>query len=67
LCGIHNILLRTERLTIKPRGIYATTPTGMISFEIYGQVIPFRPFSPRALAVHQPREACIARGFSPTF
>lgn len=41
--------------------------TGMISFEIYGQVIPFRPFSPRALAVHQPREACIARGFSPTF
>ncbi|MFT6075610.1 MAG: hypothetical protein ACJAZ1_002540 [Yoonia sp.] len=41
--------------------------TGMISFQIYGQTIPFRPFSPRALAVHQPREACIARGFIPTF
>jgi hypothetical protein len=27
LCGIYSILLRTERLIIKPRGIYATTPT----------------------------------------
>jgi hypothetical protein len=26
LCGIYSILLRTERLTIKPREIYATTP-----------------------------------------
>jgi hypothetical protein len=41
--------------------------TGMISVEIYGQIIPFRPFSPRALAVHQPREACIERGFAPAF
>jgi hypothetical protein len=41
--------------------------TGMISFQIYGQTIPFRPFSPRALAVHQPREACIERGFDPAF
>lgn len=41
--------------------------TGMISFQIYGQTIPFRPFSPRAIAVHQPREACIERGFKPTF
>ncbi len=41
--------------------------TGMISFQIYGQTIPFRLFSPRALAVHQPREACIERGFNPMF
>jgi hypothetical protein len=41
--------------------------TGMISFQIYGQTIPFRPFSQRALAVHQPREACIERGFDPAF
>lgn len=41
--------------------------TGMISFQIYGLTIPFRTFSPRALAVHKPREACIERGFNPTF
>ncbi|MCB1407998.1 MAG: hypothetical protein KDK01_17520 [Rhodobacteraceae bacterium] len=41
--------------------------TGMISFQIYGQSIAFRQFSPRALAVHQPREACIERGFTPVF
>ena len=41
--------------------------SGMISFEVYGQTIAFRTFSARALAVHQPREACIQRGFSPAF
>ena len=40
---------------------------GMISFEFYSLVIPFRPFSERALAVHQPRAACEARGFTPEF
>lgn len=41
--------------------------TGLISFQIYGQTIPFRSFSLRALGVHQPCEACIERGFNPTF
>ena len=41
--------------------------TGLISFEIYGLEIPFRPFSERALVVHRPREAFIALGFDPDF
>ena len=41
--------------------------TGMISFQIYGQVFDFRPVSPRAIAVHKPREACQQRGFAPEF
>lgn len=41
--------------------------SGMISLETFKQVIPFRPFSPRALAVHQPRDACTERGFEPEF
>jgi hypothetical protein len=41
--------------------------TGMISFEIAGVRRDFRPVSPRAIAVHRPREACRARGFEPEF
>ncbi|MEP3297064.1 MAG: hypothetical protein ABJO27_11425 [Pseudoruegeria sp.] len=41
--------------------------TGMITFEIFGLHIPFRPFSDRALVVHKPREAFIAMGFAPEF
>lgn len=41
--------------------------TGMISFELFGWQIPFRPFSERALVVHNPREAFIALGFQPEF
>ena len=41
--------------------------TGMIAFELFRQQIPFRPFSPRAIAIHRPREACEARGFTPQF
>jgi hypothetical protein len=41
--------------------------SGMMHFEFFGAAIPFRPFSPRAIAVHKPREACIERGFSPAF
>ena len=41
--------------------------TGMISFEIYGLEIPFRPLSDRALVVHRPREAFIELGFDPQF
>ncbi len=45
----------------------ADCTTGMIHGRIAGITIPFRPFSERAIAVHKPREACIARGFSPRF
>lgn len=41
--------------------------TGMITFEVFRQRIPWRPFSPRAIAIHKPREACRARGFTPAF
>ena len=41
--------------------------TGMISFEVYGLEIPFRPMSERALVVHKPREAFIELGFDPQF
>lgn len=41
--------------------------TGMITVQIFGLDIPFRSFSERALVVHKPREACVARGFDPSF
>ncbi|WP_155523601.1 hypothetical protein [Nodosilinea nodulosa] len=41
--------------------------SGLISVQVYGTTIPFRPFSPRALAVHKPREACLSKGFTPEF
>lgn len=41
--------------------------SGMMHFEFYGLAIPFRAFSPRAIAVHKPREACVERGFVPRF
>lgn len=41
--------------------------TGMISFQWFGLELPFRQFSPRALAVHKPRQACRERGFDPQF
>ncbi|NMF85844.1 hypothetical protein [Nodosilinea sp. P-1105] len=41
--------------------------TGLISFEVFKQQIPYRPLSPRALAVHRPAEACRDRGFNPEF
>jgi hypothetical protein len=41
--------------------------TGMISFNIFGLSFDYRELSPRALAVHEPREACLERGFNPQF
>jgi hypothetical protein len=41
--------------------------SGMITFEVFKVRIPYRELSPRALAIHQPREACLQRGFSPSF
>lgn len=47
--------------------VHVNGATGMISFEIFGQMIDYRPLSDRALAVHQPREAFIRLGFDPEF
>ena len=47
--------------------VLVNATTGMITLEIFGQKIPFRQFSGRALAVHKPREAFIAMGFKPDF
>lgn len=41
--------------------------SGMMHFRVLGMSIPFRKFSPRALVVHKPREACLERGFTPEF
>ena len=41
--------------------------TGMVSFELFKRRIDYRPVSPRAIAVHKPREACRERGFEPRF
>ena len=47
--------------------VLADCTSGMITGRILGVEIPFRPFSDRAIAVHRPREACAARGFTPQF
>jgi hypothetical protein len=41
--------------------------SGMISFDLFGLSFDYRQLSERALAVHQPREACFERGFNPRF
>jgi hypothetical protein len=46
---------------------HVNATTGMISFEIFKQMIDFRPLSDRAIHVHKPREAFIERGFRPEF
>jgi hypothetical protein len=46
---------------------HVNATTGMISFEIYGQMINFRPLSERAIVVHKPREAFVEMGFQPEF
>jgi hypothetical protein len=45
----------------------ADCTTGMVSFQIFGQKLDWRTFSPRALVVHKPREACTEAGFQPQF
>ncbi len=47
--------------------VYVDCTSGMMHFGFFGVTVPFREFSPRALAVHKPREACEERGFSPEF
>lgn len=41
--------------------------TGMITFEVAMFSFDYRVVSPRAIAVHRPREACQDAGFSPQF
>lgn len=45
----------------------ANCTTGMVSFEAFGFTYDWQQFSPRALVVHRPREACVAAGFTPQF
>jgi hypothetical protein len=47
--------------------VFVDCTSGMMHFALLGIKIPFRKFSPRALVVHKPREACAERGFSPEF
>ena len=41
--------------------------SGMMSFELFKVAVLFREFSDCALTIHEPREACQARGFEPAF
>lgn len=41
--------------------------TGMISLQFFGFTFEARKLSDRAIVVHKPREAFIARGFTPEF
>ncbi len=41
--------------------------TGMISLEFLGFTFEARKLSQRAIVVHKPREAFVARGFTPEF
>jgi hypothetical protein len=41
--------------------------TGMITFHTFGLAVDYRKVSPRAIAVHKPREACTQAGFTPEF
>jgi hypothetical protein len=41
--------------------------TGMITFEVATVSFDYRVVSPRAIAVHRPREDCQEAGFSPRF
>ena len=47
--------------------VHINCTTGMISFDVFNQVFDWRPFSDRAIVVHEPRQACEQRGFSPEF
>lgn len=41
--------------------------TGMVTFTAFGLSYDWRQVSDRAIAVHRPREACTAAGFTPRF
>ena len=63
--------VETTATGLRARGwvidVMADCTSGMITGRVLGMDIPFRPFSERAIAVHRPREACLARGFTPEF
>lgn len=48
--------------------LYLDCTTGMLSIEVLnGPTVDFRPVSDRAIAIHDPQEACRDRGFDPEF
>ena len=47
--------------------VHVNATTGMISFGWKKWIVDWRPFSERALKVHQPREAFVKMGFEPKF
>ena len=47
--------------------LYVDCTAGAVSFEVYGRRWDWREFSGRALAVHEPAEACESEGFTPDF
>ncbi|MGL5819680.1 MAG: hypothetical protein ACRCYR_19120 [Phycicoccus sp.] len=62
----------TETGFIKPGHIldvHLDCTSGMVSFGAFGTgaTADWRAVSPRAIAVHKPREACRAEGFAPQF
>lgn len=48
-------------------GTHLNCTTGMVSLRLFGQELNWRKVSPRAIAIHGPRQACEQRGFSPQF
>lgn len=55
---------------LDPGRVLSTTldcTTGMIAMVVLGVGTDYRVVSPRAIAVHRPREACVEAGFDPRF
>jgi hypothetical protein len=55
---------------LNPGRVVSTTmdcTTGMLAFVVLGVSVDYRVVSPRAIAVHRPREACADAGFDPQF
>ncbi|MGL4742835.1 MAG: hypothetical protein ACRCXL_00395 [Dermatophilaceae bacterium] len=64
--------ITTETGFIKPGhvlDVHLDCTSGMVSFGTFGTglTVDWRTVSPRAIAVHKPREACRAQGFTPQF
>ncbi|MEY7851456.1 hypothetical protein AB7C87_19910 [Natrarchaeobius sp. A-rgal3] len=61
----------TQKGMVKPgyvMDVHLDCTTGMLSFDVVnGLRVDFRPLSDRAIAIHEPREACQDRGFHPDF
>ncbi len=62
---------RTDAGIYGPGWVWSTEldcTTGMVTFHFFNKLeAEWRKVSPRAIVVHQPREACERRGFEPEF